>query len=71
MTEPCPTCGIRALFAPSVPHAGGVGELVEALTRVRDGLQAMADEGIIAQGSWSYIEAALAKYATQSAEGQS
>ena len=36
-------------------------DLLEALISTRDSLQAMADEGIIAQGSWPTIDAAIRK----------
>jgi NAD(P)-dependent dehydrogenase (short-subunit alcohol dehydrogenase family) len=35
--------------------------MLEALLSTRDSLQAMADEGIIAEGSWPTIDAAISK----------
>jgi len=46
----------------SIPPVEGVNaELLEALISTRAGLQAMADEGIIAEGSWQSLDAAIQK----------
>ncbi len=36
-------------------------DLLDALISTRDSLQAMADEGIVAQDSWPTLDAAIAK----------
>lgn len=36
-------------------------DLLAVLISTRDSLQAMADEGIVAQGSWPTVNAAIAK----------